>query len=535
MRMLLGLATLERSTLRFAFAMLILVGAAGTLTSCGGSSGMSKTLLSGNTQVTVELSSTANDQLQSFGLGFQSISLTSQSGKTVSLFSGTQGTEQWAEFIHVNGGAEPLLTLSVPQDIYTAATVQVADSGFTCVTLIPGGGTDTSTFAYGTNPNNSRATTVTVNLPSPITITGNNMGLMLDLLVTQSASYSSCYDASGTYTYAITPTFNLTPVTFSAQPTNAGNGKVLQLYGEITAVGTGSSFTLNLPDTKTLAVAASTSTTYQGISGFSALAAGAFLDMDGTIQPDGSLLATRIEVDDPTAVDVQTGPVMIVGGDPRNGETSTWAFNRLSQGADEIPNVWPYEVASATFKISGQLSNLQSLPFVPSFSAANVVAGQNVYISAQELTSTVSSYSLATTVTLMPQMMNGTIVGSSTSGNFTDYTISLASYDLFPTLAVQQGQTTLLTNPSEVEVYVDSNTQMLNTQSLTAGNTLRFYGLVFNDNGTLRMDCAQVQDGVTGSSQTNPSSRLEVEKSRTVLREGPGKRSEIFSTINRSH
>lgn len=320
MRMLLGLATLERSTLRFAFAMLILVGAAGTLTSCGGSSGMSKTLLSGNTQVTVELSSTANDQLQSFGLGFQSISLTSQSGKTVSLFSGTQGTEQWAEFIHVNGGAEPLLTLSVPQDIYTAATVQVADSGFTCVTLIPGGGTDTSTFAYGTNPNNSRATTVTVNLPSPITITGNNMGLMLDLLVTQSASYSSCYDASGTYTYAITPTFNLTPVTFSAQPTNAGNGKVLQLYGEITAVGTGSSFTLNLPDTKTLAVAASTSTTYQGISGFSALAAGAFLDMDGTIQPDGSLLATRIEVDDPTAVDVQTGPVMIVGGDPRNGK-----------------------------------------------------------------------------------------------------------------------------------------------------------------------------------------------------------------------
>jgi hypothetical protein len=25
---------------------------------------------------------------------------------------------------------------------------------------------------------------------------------------------------------------------------------------------------------------------------------------------------------------------------------------------------------------------------------------------------------------------------------------------------------------------------------------LRFYGLVLNDNGTLRMDCAQVNDGV---------------------------------------
>jgi len=38
---------------------------------------------------------------------------------------------------------------------------------------------------------------------------------------------------------------------------------------------------------------------------------------------------------------------------------------------------------------------------------------------------------------------------------------------------------------------------MLNSNALTVGNTLRFYGLIFNDNGTLRMDCAQVNDGVS--------------------------------------
>ena len=27
-------------------------------------------------------------------------------------------------------------------------------------------------------------------------------------------------------------------------------------------------------------------------------------------------------------------------------------------------------------------------------------------------------------------------------------------------------------------------------------NVVRFYGLVFNDNGTLRMDCAEINDGV---------------------------------------
>jgi hypothetical protein len=62
---------------------------------------------------------------------------------------------------------------------------------------------------------------------------------------------------------------------------------------------------------------------------------------------------------------------------------------------------------------------------------------------------------------------------------------------------VQQGQTTLLGDPSNVVVYVDSNTQMLNTKALAAGSVLRFNGLLFNDSGTLRMDCGQVNDGVT--------------------------------------
>jgi len=48
-----------------------------------------------------------------------------------------------------------------------------------------------------------------------------------------------------------------------------------------------------------------------------------------------------------------------------------------------------------------------------------------------------------------------------------------------------------------VVVYVDSSVQMLNSTWLAVGNTLRFYGLVFNDNGTLKMDCAQIADGVT--------------------------------------
>ena len=95
-----------------------------------------------------------------------------------------------------------------------------------------------------------------------------------------------------------------------------------------------------------------------------------------------------------------------------------------------------------------------------------------------------------------PQTVNGTVSAVLTAGNFTTHTVTLAPYDLFPQFAVQPGQTTLLTNPNTIVVYADSSTRMLNSSMVNVGGLFRFYGLVFNDNGTLRMDCAQVMDGV---------------------------------------
>jgi hypothetical protein len=157
----------------------------------------------------------------------------------------------------------------------------------------------------------------------------------------------------------------------------------------------------------------------------------------------------------------------------------------------------PYSFGSAVFRISGRFTNLQNLPFVASFDPANLFPGQNVYISSHATTLMGNPvYFPTTTVTLMPQTINGTISGTSSDGGFTTYTVQLAAYDLVPALAVQAGQTNVLTNPSNVVVYVDSRTQRLNTKPLAVGSVVRFNGLLFNDNGTLRMDCGQVNDGV---------------------------------------
>jgi hypothetical protein len=215
--------------------------------------------------------------------------------------------------------------------------------------------------------------------------------------------------------------------------------------------------------------------------------------MDLAIQADGSLLATRVAVPDTNAANLS-----VANGPPTQLTPSTiYALEVEQEGVAlaDLDNIFGY--TNATFQISNQLTNLQSLPFAATFTAANMVDGQNIFFSthAQRVNGFPPLPTPVTTMTLMPQTINGTVSAISTSGGFTTYTVTLASYDPFPILAGQPIQTPLLTNPGSVVVYADGNTQVLNGAP-TVGSIFRFYGLVFNDGGTLRMDCAQIGAGV---------------------------------------
>ena len=480
----------------FFSSLVVLAAAAGFTTGCGSSGSMSHSTtpaLSGNTSVTLLLTSTANDQLDQFNLGFNSITLTSQSGKTVNLFTTSQNsTPPGAEFMHLNGSTEPLLTATVPQDVYTAATANIAPASFTCdAQNTSQNSLTTSTYAYGYVPANQ----VTLNLPTPITITGTAMGLSLDLLVSQSASFpSTCYPGSGIAQYAITPTFNVTPVSFSNPvPENL-------LEGQIASVdASAESFSVTLADGQTLTAKTNDSTLYQGISGFSLLTAGSLINMDAAIQSDGSHLARRIAVQDPdiTNLSASVGPLLQVEGSVQ----IALGFEQEHQGylttSRQSAFDLPYHFGGVVFQVSGQLTNLQRLPFSAEFNASNMFPGQNVYTTSHATTVLdAPTYVPATTITLMPQTINGTVSAVGSDGGFATYTVALAAYDLIPNLAVQPGQTTVLADPNSVVVYTDSSTQMLNTQPLAVGSVVRFNGLLFDDNGTARMDCGRVNDGV---------------------------------------
>ncbi len=457
---------------------------------CG--SGGGGTTLSGNTQATVLASSTANDQLFQFSVTLQSLTLVSQSGKSVPVLTAPISDE----FIHLNGKVEPLTTVSIPQDVYTSAVATVSEAFPACA----GAALMDESLGGIQSPSD-----VTVELPQPITITGTAMGMVLNLQVAKTAQFNGGCSQNLTNTLFITPVFNLTPMTIAAQPTNSENGKALGVEGSIGSVsanGAGFSaaalFSADEGNSNpNWQVSVNSSTVFQGVGSAAGLAAGMPVDMDLALQPNGSLLATRVAVYDTNATNlsVSFGPPSFTNSS--NSEINALEVEQTGAALSNLVDL--YDFANAAFQISGQLSNLQNLPFAATFNAANMTDGQNILFTTHAQRDAQGFPPLptpATTATLLPQTIDGTVRAISSSGGFTTYTVALAPYDLFPDLAVQPGQTTLLTDPSTVVVYADNNTQMLNTAPLAVGGVFRFYGLVFNNNGTLRMDCVQVNDGV---------------------------------------
>jgi hypothetical protein len=460
----------------------VLVGCGASVTNVPISHSMST---NGNTSVTILATSTANDRLSAFNVELTGLTLTNRSGKTVSLINSPVNPE----FIHLNGIAEPLTTVSVPPDTYTSATVTVDSALFVCSDYQPVRGLQSTVFQDAQVPTSA----VTVSLPSAITITGPSMALTLDLLVSASANFTSCQGGNST-AFSITPTFTL-----AAKAT----GKATGLHGLIGSLDrSGETMSVAGADGPkqfgpSWQIRADGNTVFQGISGFSQLGAGMPVDMDVAIQGDGSLLASRISIYDTNTSDLNvfSGPLNNVVASP----SQLFVLSQEQQGylnkSSYYLGALPGSPADAVYQSSGALTNLQRLPFAPNFDAASMVAGQNVSI-----TSHVSSFPSGSlpvaTVTLMPQTINGTIVASSTEGAFTTYTVALAPFDPFRNLAAQPSQNSLLNDPGTVVVYADINTQRSAVNPIAPGGVFRFNGLVFNDNGTLRMDCSQISDGV---------------------------------------
>ena len=165
-------------------------------------------------------------------------------------------------------------------------------------------------------------------------------------------------------------------------------------------------------------------------------------------------------------------------------------FALQQQGAFRSTNPYTLDVfqigASTLFQTAPQFTNLSALPFTSTFGPAQTFPGQNVSVTSNIESTMGGTYTQARTVTLIPQTVDGTVTSISGSGNYTVYTLSLAPLD---TLSALGGF-------SSLTAYAGTDVLRLNTATPSVGSPLRCTGLVFNDNGTLRMACTQTDDGV---------------------------------------
>ncbi len=98
----------------------------------------------------------------------------------------------------------------------------------------------------------------------------------------------------------------------------------------------------------TFTIATNASTVYQGIGNFSALAAGMIANLDLTLQSDGSLLATRIEVDDPGGTNVLAGPLGTVFGTQGDIVDLGRTNEEFNQSVVPGSNAMPYSFDAST-------------------------------------------------------------------------------------------------------------------------------------------------------------------------------------------
>ena len=413
--------------------------------------------------VTLVASSSADDWLTGFQLGTESVQLVSQSGNTVTLWSKAATVEE----IGANSSPVPLATASIPADTYTSVKVTWSTGQFMYVGLQHGtnGAPDTTT-TY-TNRYNVGSAVATANLSAPIVVQGPAMYLRLDLQVSSSVTMLSLNQ------FKVTPTFNLSFGTLSLTdtlPINNLYGRVSSVNGsQVALTGLNADVTVNLG-----------ATAYEGITGAGDLKPGMFVRLDGTLQPDGTVNASDLQVPEPMATTALVGTTIAV----TPSSALVGVVHRSAQGDDtlEVGSVGgePYSTSSATFLVSAPAATLADLPFTARFDAGSIVNGQAIWL-AEHPSTTSSPYRVVTTMMLIPQTINGRIAGVGTAGAYTVYTVVTAANDY----------ATRLNGAAYVQVYLKGNA------SWSVGTVARFTGLLFDDGGTLRMAATSTDTGVT--------------------------------------
>jgi hypothetical protein len=389
---------------------LIALAISSALVGCGG--GGSSSTTSGATAKSQSASTfvTAEDAPIPSVLGFNvtvnSIVLNGTSSSTNNLLS-QPATVDFARLI----GLRTLLAFnSVPQGTYTSVTFNLSNPVITYLNLSttpPSTSTINGTWASSVSQQ-SGAATITVALKSPLILDGSSLvGLHMHFDLRSSLQT----DSTGQITGVIDP-----QITANAVTPDADDAQVTDMRGSIASVNAaGNSFVLQKWDGKQITISVNAQTQFNGTYTLATLTQGMVAEIEGTVQTDGSILASSVEV---VAIEhaFVAGPIIYV--DP-SGTSITMLVNEESVAIPGVQLETPLTLDISTvqtYSICGIDNWLTSF----AFNASSLVVGQRIAVGGSIDSSTSPATFVPARIMLRRQGVAGDLVLNSvniTNGN----------------------------------------------------------------------------------------------------------------------
>lgn len=468
-----------RPTLRNFIVASVATAVTVALAACGSSNGATTNPTptpAAKTAVQINLGDAPADWMLAFSMNINAMSLTGSSG-SVSLVSSAVPMEM----MHLMGVMQPLTMVNAPQGTYTGASITIGSA--TAMYMDP----TTKVLVQKTI---SGPVSATVTFSSSITVGSTPMAMGFDLDLASSVTGN----ASGNL--SLNPVFHVTSgMQGSGNAADFANGGIQQMMGAVSSVS-GNSFVMNSMQAAQTFTFATNSSTHFDSTSMSGMASGMLLVVDASLQPDGSLMATKVQSMMNSGGVMGGGMITAVTGQPataltmvmQNGAGTGMMASSFAAGATIDLN------GGTTYKIDEDGMNMSGLPFTPVFDATHIYAGQSVMpISSTGMMSggmgggMMGGSSMAGTITasevaLEPRGLSGTIATAITSGSTTIFTLTLPSDCAFTTL----------TRATSVMVFQQSETTVSGTSPIASGSTVHAFGLLFYDAGQWKMVASRI-------------------------------------------
>ena len=448
------------------------------LSGCGGGSGApvssQPTPNSAKQTVQVNMGDSPSDWMLAFSMNITSMSLTGSNGSATVVSVATP-----MEMMHLMGVMQPLAMINVPQGTYTGATITIGSA--TVAYMDP----NTKNLVQATIPG---PITGTINFGSGITVGSTPMAIGFDLDLADSVTMSTGGSLS------MMPVFHVSSgAQGSGAPSDFMDGGIGQMMGSITGVS-GSSFTMtSMQAAQSFTFSTNSSTVFSGAS-MSSMGNGMVVMVDATLQPDGSLLATRVQSMMSGGGAMGGGVLTAVSGSPisaltmvmQNGAGNGMMSSYFASGITVNLS------GSTTYQIDSDGIELSGLPFTPAFDASHIYPGQRVMpISSTGMMSGGMGGGMmggnngtltASEVMLAPQGVSGTAGAAISSGTTSNFTMTLPS----------DCALTTMTGAQRITVFQQQGTVVSGTSPIAAGSSVHAFGLLFFDGGQWKMVAARI-------------------------------------------